>query len=308
MEDPGDADFDVGEDGQLPLGDVLRPAVAAFGFDWSLGVLLPEGDSLPHLPGFWVHGDAGGVNHHPNPIFDADLDDVGVNGKIVPKCRLLPRLGAVQVGDVPDVGGEVIDLVHSLEGLSGESRILQVPHHDLRLGTEVGEVISTPRRKVAYHDSGLPCVEQPLGYMAPEESCPASDSYPHLDSRPPEREGGGLVGPSGSSLALPFHGPHPQTVLRDFGVPLVVSAFVLVKEETGDGFLASVAAVLTAVSTQELVGITAGLLANWLALPFANFFFALLRRSMRTRRLVFAVPCFAIFSAFLFIHPWTLAR
>ena len=88
----------------------------------------------------------------------------------------------------------------------------------------------------------------------------------------------------------------------------MVSAFVLVKEETGDGFLASVAAVLTAVSTQELVGITAGLLANWLALPFANFFFALLRRSMRTRRLVFAVPCFAIFSAFLFIHPWTLAR
>lgn len=92
-----------------------------------------------------------------------------------------------------------------------------------------------------------------------------------------------------------------------FSILLVISTYVLVLEGTEDRFLAGVAALLTGISTQVLVGINAGILANWLAWPFVNFFFALLFRGMKTQRFVYAVPSFALFAAILFIHPWTWA-
>ncbi len=92
-----------------------------------------------------------------------------------------------------------------------------------------------------------------------------------------------------------------------WGIFLVVSVYALVLEGTGDRLLAGISAVLTAVSTQVLVGVTAGTLANWLALPFVNFFFVVLLRGMKTQKLAYVIPSFALFTAILFIHPWTWA-
>lgn len=92
-----------------------------------------------------------------------------------------------------------------------------------------------------------------------------------------------------------------------FSILLVISTYVLVVEGTGDRSLAGVAALLTGVSTQVIVGMSAGILANWLAWAFVNFFFAVLLRGMRTQRRTYIIPSFALFAAVLFIHPWTWA-
>jgi hypothetical protein len=92
-----------------------------------------------------------------------------------------------------------------------------------------------------------------------------------------------------------------------WGSLLVVSTFILVKEGTGDGFLAGVSALLTGASMQLVAGIDAGILANWLGLSFAYLFFATVLRGMRKKRVWYLLPAFALFASLLFIHPWTWA-
>jgi len=62
---------------------------------------------------------------------------------------------------------------------------------------------------------------------------------------------------------------------------LALSAFALIKEGTGRPWLAALAAVLSVVSAQTSLGMGAGIMANWFALSFANFTFALVIRSAR---------------------------
>jgi hypothetical protein len=92
-----------------------------------------------------------------------------------------------------------------------------------------------------------------------------------------------------------------------FGVFLVASTFFLVWEGTRDRLLASMAALLAGISTQVIVGMNAGVLANWLGLAVANLFFALVLRGTRTQKPLLVVPGLAAFAALLFIHPWTWA-
>lgn len=91
------------------------------------------------------------------------------------------------------------------------------------------------------------------------------------------------------------------------GVLLVGSTYVLVKEGTGDGFVAGVSALLAGVSTQVVAGIDAGILANWLGISVAYLFFAALLHGLRVRRLAYLAPALGLFVALLFIHPWTWA-
>jgi len=62
---------------------------------------------------------------------------------------------------------------------------------------------------------------------------------------------------------------------------LAISAFVLVKEGTDRRWLASLAAVLSVVSAQTSLGMSAGILANWFSLSLVNFMLALLFRAIR---------------------------
>lgn len=90
-----------------------------------------------------------------------------------------------------------------------------------------------------------------------------------------------------------------------WGAFLAVATFLLVKEGTGDGLTAGVAALLTGVSLQVVAGIDAGLLADWLGLSLAFLFLAIVLRGMRTRKLWYLAPAFLVFVALLFTHPWT---
>lgn len=92
-----------------------------------------------------------------------------------------------------------------------------------------------------------------------------------------------------------------------WGCLLVASTFLFVWEGTGEGFLAGVAAVLTAASMQVVTGIDAGLMADWLGLSLAYLFLAVVLRGMRTRKADYLLPAFAVFAALLYTHPWTWA-
>lgn len=62
---------------------------------------------------------------------------------------------------------------------------------------------------------------------------------------------------------------------------LALSSFVLVKEGTGRLPVAAFAALLSVVSAQTALGMSAGIINNWFALSVANFMFALIVRSLR---------------------------
>jgi hypothetical protein len=70
---------------------------------------------------------------------------------------------------------------------------------------------------------------------------------------------------------------------------LAVSAFVLVKEGTGRSSVAALASLLSVVSPQTALGMSAGIINNWFALSIANFMFALTVRSIRLRSKIAAV-------------------
>jgi len=62
---------------------------------------------------------------------------------------------------------------------------------------------------------------------------------------------------------------------------LALSTFALVREGTGRASVAAFAALLSVVSAQTALGMSAGIINNWFALSVANFMFALLVRSIR---------------------------
>ena len=72
-------------------------------------------------------------------------------------------------------------------------------------------------------------------------------------------------------------------------VLLVLSTFALTKEGTGRLWLAALASVLSVVSAQTALGMSAGIINNWFALSIANFMFALIVRSIRLHSRVAAV-------------------
>ena len=82
-------------------------------------------------------------------------------------------------------------------------------------------------------------------------------------------------------------GLSPEWVVRlmpaVLSVLLALSGFTLVKEGTGSSWIAGLTAVLSVVSSQTIVGMSAGIITNWFALSVANFTFALVLRSVRLR-------------------------
>jgi hypothetical protein len=70
---------------------------------------------------------------------------------------------------------------------------------------------------------------------------------------------------------------------------LAVSTYLLVKEGTGRSLVAAFAALLSIISAQTALGMSAGIITNWLALSVANFMFALIVRSIRLRSRLTAV-------------------
>jgi hypothetical protein len=70
---------------------------------------------------------------------------------------------------------------------------------------------------------------------------------------------------------------------------LALSTFVFVREGTGRSSVAALAALLSVVSAQTALGMSAGIINNWFALSIANFMFALTVRSIRAGSKVAAV-------------------
>ena len=70
---------------------------------------------------------------------------------------------------------------------------------------------------------------------------------------------------------------------------LALSTFVLVREGTGRSSVAAFAALLSVISAQTALGMSAGIINNWFALSIANFMFALTVRSIRARSKLAAV-------------------
>jgi hypothetical protein len=94
-----------------------------------------------------------------------------------------------------------------------------------------------------------------------------------------------------------------------FSALLAVSAFVFMKEGTGQSWLAGSAALLSVVSAQTSLGMGAGILANWFSLSLANFMFALVLRWVRLRSWL-AVAGGVVFSMFLlgsYAYMWVAA-
>jgi hypothetical protein len=82
-------------------------------------------------------------------------------------------------------------------------------------------------------------------------------------------------------------------------VLLAFSTFLLVKEGTGRSWVAVFAALLSVVSAQTALGMSAGIINNWFALSIANFMFALIVRSIRLGSKLTAVG--ALFISFLLL-------
>jgi hypothetical protein len=77
-------------------------------------------------------------------------------------------------------------------------------------------------------------------------------------------------------------------------VLLALSAFALVREGTGRPWVAAFAALLSVVSAQTALGMSAGIINNWFALSVANFMFALIVRSIRLQSKLAAVGALAV--------------
>ena len=70
---------------------------------------------------------------------------------------------------------------------------------------------------------------------------------------------------------------------------LALSSFVLVREGTGRSWVASFAALLSVVSAQTALGMSAFIITNWFALSLTNFTFALVVRSVRRHSAIAAL-------------------
>jgi hypothetical protein len=66
-------------------------------------------------------------------------------------------------------------------------------------------------------------------------------------------------------------------------VLLALGTFALVREGTGRSWVASFAALLSVISAQTALGMSAGIINNWFALSVASFAFALIVRAIRLR-------------------------
>ena len=106
-----------------------------------------------------------------------------------------------------------------------------------------------------------------------------------------------LQGDRGLFLMLLFviksiTGLSPEWVVRlmpaALSALLALSSFTLVREGTGSSWIAALTAVFSIVSSQTMIGMSAGIIANWFALSVANFAFALIFRSVRLRSRVAA--------------------
>jgi hypothetical protein len=75
---------------------------------------------------------------------------------------------------------------------------------------------------------------------------------------------------------------------------LALSSFVLVREGTGRSWVASFAALLSVVSAQTTLGMSAFIITNWFALSLANFTFALVVRSVRRHSAIAALGSLAL--------------
>jgi hypothetical protein len=73
-----------------------------------------------------------------------------------------------------------------------------------------------------------------------------------------------------------------------------LSSFVLVREGTGRSWVASFAALLSVVSAQTALGMSAFIITNWFALSLANFTFALIVRSVRRHSAIAALGSLAV--------------
>jgi hypothetical protein len=74
---------------------------------------------------------------------------------------------------------------------------------------------------------------------------------------------------------------------------LAVSTFILVREGTGRSSMAALAALLSVISAQTALGMSAGIINNWFALSIASLMFALTVRSIRLRSKVAAIGALA---------------
>ena len=89
---------------------------------------------------------------------------------------------------------------------------------------------------------------------------------------------------------------------------LALSSFTLVKEGTRSLWVAALTAVFSVVSSQTMIGMSAGIITNWFALSVASFAFALVFRSVRLRSRV-AVACSVVLSFVLlasYAYMWVI--
>jgi len=73
-----------------------------------------------------------------------------------------------------------------------------------------------------------------------------------------------------------------------------LSSYALVREGTGRSWVAAFAALLSVVSAQTALGMSAFIITNWFALSLANFTFALIVRSVRRRSAIAALGCLVV--------------
>jgi hypothetical protein len=89
------------------------------------------------------------------------------------------------------------------------------------------------------------------------------------------------------------------------GPLLVLATFYLVKSSYGDGWLASIAALLTSTSHYIVVGIYGGFFANWLAIFFMMLYLAFLVRGGANTKASSLIASSLILILILFTHPYT---
>lgn len=89
------------------------------------------------------------------------------------------------------------------------------------------------------------------------------------------------------------------------GPLLIVSIYFLTRELTLNDKISLIAAFLTAVSFHMLVGIYAGLLANWLALVIGYFSFVFLFKYLKNKGSNNIVIYFVLVTLSLFVHVYT---
>jgi hypothetical protein len=89
------------------------------------------------------------------------------------------------------------------------------------------------------------------------------------------------------------------------GPLLILSVYFLTRELTLNDKVSLVSAFLTAISFQMLVGIYAGLLANWLALVIGYTSFVFLLKYLKNKSFLYILVYFVLVVLLLFVHVYT---